>query len=290
VLNALVLHPLKVPHSESLFMVERNYGPATTTSQSYPDYRDLRDQNHSFDALVTYSIMGPVGLDTGSGNPSVVWPYTISGNYFDALGIKPYLGRFIHPSDEHGKNSVPYIVLSYGYWQSHFNSDPAAVGRTVQINKHPYTIAGVAPSDFRGTELFFAPDLFAPLVDMPQIGSFDPLDERGDHFTWIVGHLKSGVTPAAATADLNTIGASLAKAYPKSDEGLKFTLSKPGLVGNMLGQPARAFMAGLMLLAGLILLGVGIRILFLLVFGFGRFRFLFFRFLRFRRRGGGGQL
>jgi predicted permease len=254
VLNALVLRPLNVPHADSLFMVERNFGTETTPSQSYPDYLDLRDRNRSFDSLVSYDIQGGVGLDTGSGNPLVVWPYLVSGNYFDSLGIRPYLGRFIHASDEHGKNSAPYIVLSYAYWHSHFNSDPKAIGRTVQLNKQPYIIVGVAPPDFRGTELFFAPDLWVPLVDMPQIGGWDPTNERGSHFTWIIGHLKPGVTPAAATSDLNTIAASLAKSYPKEDDGLKFALSRPGLVGNTLGRPARAFMAGMMLLAGLILL------------------------------------
>jgi predicted permease len=254
VLNALVLRPLNVPHSENLFMLQRAFSEGNSPAQSYPDYRDLRDRNHSFESLMSYNIPGRVGLDTGSGNPSAVWPYMVSGNYFDSLGVQPYLGRFIHASDEHGKNSVPYIVLSYAYWHSHFNSDPAAVGRTAQINKHPYTIVGVAPPDFRGTELFFAPDLWAPIVDMPQIAGWDPLDERGDHFTWAIGHLKPGVTPAAAASDLNIIAASMAKSNPKEDEILKFSLARPGLVGDTLGRPARAFMAGLMLLAGLILL------------------------------------
>ncbi len=254
VLNALVLRPLRVPHPESLFMLQRAFGTESAPSQSYPDYLDLRSQNRSFESLVSYYIMGPAGLDTGGGNPSVVWPYMVSGNYFDSLGIQPYLGRFLHPSDEHGKDSVPFIVLSYAYWHSHFDSDPAAVGRTVQINKHPYTIAGVAPPGFRGTELFFAPDLWAPLVDLPQMGGWDPLEWRGSRFTWVMGHLKPGVTPGAATSDLNAIAASLAKSYPKEDDGLKFTLARPGLVGDTLGRPARAFMAGLMLLAALILL------------------------------------
>ena len=254
VLNALILRPLNVPHPETLFMLERAYGSDTTPSESYPDYRDLRDRNRSFDSLVLYNIMGGVGLDTGHGNPSVVWPYTVSGNYFDALGIQPYLGRFIHASEEHGQNSVPEIVLSYALWHSSFNGDPAAVGRTVQINKHPYTIIGIAPPDFRGTELFFAPDLWAPIVDSPQITDWFSLEERGNHNAWAIGHLKPGVTPAAATSDLNTIANSLAKAYPKSDDGLKFSLSRPGLAGNTLGRPTRAFMFGLMLLAGLILL------------------------------------
>jgi predicted permease len=254
VLNALVLRPLKVPNPESLYMLERAFERGSSPSHSLPDYLDLRDRNRSFESLISYDIVGGVGLDTGSGNPSVVWPYMVSGNYFDSLGIKPYLGRFLHSSDEHGKNSVPYVVLSYAYWHSHFNNDPAAVGRTVQINKNPYTIAGVAPAGFRGTELFFAPDLWAPLVDLPQMAGWDPMADRGSHFTWVIGHLKPGVTAGAAAADLNTIGASLAKSYPKQDDGLKFTLARPGLVGNTLGRPARAFMAGLMLLAGLILL------------------------------------
>ena len=254
ILNALILRPLNVPHPETLFMLERSYGSDTTPSESYPDYRDLRDRNRSFDSLVLYNIMGGVGLDTGHGNPSVVWPYTVSGNYFDSLGIQPYLGQFIHASEEHGQNSVPEIVLSYALWHSQFNGDPAAVGRTVQINKHPFTIIGVAPSEFRGTELFFAPDLWAPIVDSPQITDWYSLEERGNHNAWAIGHLKPGVTPAAATSDLNTIANSLARAYPKSDDGLKFSLSRPGLAGNTLGRPTRAFMFGLMLLAGLILL------------------------------------
>ncbi len=254
VLNALVLHPLHVPHSDNLFMVERNYLSETTPSQSYPDYLDLRDRNHTFDSLVTYNITGGIGLDTGSGNPAVVWPYMVSGNYFDALGIQPYLGRLLHASEEHGKNSMPEIVLSYALWHSYFNGDRAAVGRTVQLNKHPFTIVGVAPPDFRGTELFFAPDMWLPIVNTPQLLDWYSLEERGNHSAWVAGHLKPGVTPEAATADLNTIAASLAKTYPKSDDGLKFSLSRPGLAGNTLAKPTRAFMAGLMLLAGLILL------------------------------------
>jgi hypothetical protein len=115
VLNALVLRPLNVPHPQNLFMVQRLVGAINGPSQSYLDYKDLRDRNKSFDSLFSYDIMGPAGIDTG-GNPSTVWPYDATGNYFDALGIKPYLGRFFHASDEHGNNSAPYVVLSYAYW------------------------------------------------------------------------------------------------------------------------------------------------------------------------------
>ncbi len=252
VLNALVLRPLNVPHPQNLFMVQRNYQNTNSPSQSYPDYLDLRDRNQSFESLVGYNIIGSVGVDTGN-NPSTAWPYEATGNYFDALGIQPYLGRFFHASDEHGNNSAPFVVLSYAYWQSHFQGDRAVVGRVIKLNKIPLTIIGVAPPEFRGTELFFAPAMWFPLVDQQQVTG-DELKWRGNHSMWVVGRLKPGMTPTRASADLNSIGAWLAKTYPADDDGVKFTLARPGLVGDMLGGPARAFMAGMMLLAGLILL------------------------------------
>jgi predicted permease len=249
VLNALVLRPVNVPHAENLYTVQRFRFP----SQSYLDYIDLRDRNRTFSSLIACQIAGAIGIDTGA-NPSTAWPYLVSGNYFDALEVQPYLGRFFHASDEKGKNSAPYVVLSYAYWHSHFHDDKGVIGRSVQINKHPFSIIGVAPPSFRGTELFFAPALWLPILDQPLIQGNDALQYRGDHSPWVIGRLKPGVTPAQATEDLNSIGSWLAKTYPRDDDGIKFSLAKPGLVGDFLGGPARAFMAGLMLLAGLILL------------------------------------
>ncbi len=249
VLNALVLRPVNVPNGQNLYTVQRYHWP----SHSYPDYVDLRDRNRTFESMMTYQIMGPVGLDTG-GNPTTAWPYLASGNYFDGLGIQPYLGRFFHASDEKGKNSAPYVVLSYDYWRTSFHGDKNVIGRPVEINKYPMTIIGVAPPAFRGTELFFAPAVWIPIVDQPEVMGYDQMLQRGNHSPSIIGRLKPGVTPAQATADLNGIGTWLAKTYPSDDDGINFSLARPGLVGDLLGGPARAFMAGLMLLAGLILL------------------------------------
>jgi predicted permease len=198
--------------------------------------------------------MGPAGMAIGTGDPKTIWPYEASGNYFDLLGIHPYLGRFFHASDEKGPNSAPYLVLSYATWHSLFHDDRGAVGRVVQLNKHPYTIIGVAPPDFRGSELFFAPALWVPIVEQGQVEGYSNLEERGNHNGFVEGRLKVGVTPAQATEDLNSIGAWLARTYPSDDDGIKFTLARPGLIGDMLGGPVRAFITGLMLLAGLILL------------------------------------
>src|ERR1035437_660703 len=165
VLNALILRPLNVPHPQSLYTLER--GAYKDQATSYPDYLDLRDRNRSFDGLAAY-IMAPVGLDTGE-NSSQVWGFEVSGNYFDALEVEPFLGRFFHGADEHGPNSAPYLVISYAYWHSHFQDDRGVVGRVVQVNKHPFIILGVAPPEFNGTLLFFFPDFWAPMVQQEQI-------------------------------------------------------------------------------------------------------------------------
>jgi len=230
-------------------MVQRGPYP----SQAYPDYVDLRDRNQSFEGMMLYSIMGPVGVEY-AGSPSTAWPYLASGNYFDTLGVQPYLGRFFHAADEHGAGSAPFVVLSYGYWHGHFHGDANVLGKTIEINKHQLTVIGVAQPAFRGTELFFAPAMWIPMVEQPTIAGYSMLEQRGNHSSMVVGRLRPGVTPAQATADLNVVGAWLAKAYPADNEGVKFTLAHPGLLGDMLGGPAKAFMAGLMLLAGLILL------------------------------------
>jgi macrolide transport system ATP-binding/permease protein len=250
ILNALALRPVNVPQGRDLYMIER--GKDRAPSNSYLDYLDLRDRNRSFKGLIAYE-MAPAGLDI-HGSPAPIWLYEASGNYFDELGIQPYLGRFFHSSDEHGPNSAPYIVLSYSFWQSHFQGDRSVAGRLVRLNKYSYTILGVAPPQFRGTALFFAPDLWVPLLNEPQIEGGSDLDSRAARNMWLVGHLRGGVTPAQATADLNSIATSLAKTYPKEDEGISFALARPGLLGDMLGGPVHAFVAGMMLLAGLILL------------------------------------
>lgn len=244
-----VLRPLNVPGGDRLYSVE---WPQGFPSESYPDYLDLRDRNHTFDGLMAYEI-STAGLDT-DGKAHAVWLYTASGNYFDVLGVRPLLGRFFHSSDEHGPNSAPYIVLSYPYWKSHFQADPQVVGRVVRLNKYDFTILGVAPEGFRGTELFYAPDLWAPIVNQQQIEGSSDLDTRTNRGRWVVGRLKAGVTPEQATSDLNSVAAYLAKAYPKDDDGIKFALTRPGLAGDMLGRPVHAFIGSLMLLTVLILI------------------------------------
>ncbi|HMD34528.1 MAG TPA: ABC transporter permease [Vicinamibacterales bacterium] len=251
VLNAFIIRPLDVPDSASLYQIER--GKSKDGAQSYPDYRDLRDRNRSFDGLATYDFTR-LALDS-DGTPVRVWAKSVTGNYFDVLRVQPFLGRFFHAADEHGPDSAPFIVLGHAYWHAHFHDDPSVVGRVVRINKHPYTILGVAPPAFHGTLLFFNPDLYVPLINASELGGANLFEARANHWLFqTIGHLKPGVTPAQAVADLNAIGADLEKTYPTDDANMTFTLARPSLYGDFLGPVVQGFLLGLMLLAALILL------------------------------------
>ena len=251
VLNALIIRPLDVPNADSFYGIQR--GDDLLSQQSYPDYLDLRDRNRSFDGLAAFAF-AETGVDTGN-NPTRSWIELLSGNYFDVLGIQPYVGRFFHASDEHGPNSAPYIVLSYGYWHTHFQDDRGVVGRVVRLNKQPFTVLGVTPPAFHGTLLFMFPDFYVPIVNQEQLDGRSYLNARGSRVLFMtLGHLKAGVNTAQAASDLNSIGFYLNQTYPKDDGPVTFSLVRPGLYGDYLGRPVRAFVTALMLLAGLILL------------------------------------
>lgn len=249
IFNGMILRPLDVPQAENLYGTQYGNNPGW---QSYPNYLDLRDRNRSFDSLAAFNFVFP-GFDTGK-DPSGSSGYTTSGNYFDVLRIHPYLGRFYHAADEHGPNSAPFVVLTYAFWHSRFQDDRAVVGRTVFLNKHPFTILGVAPPGFHGTVAFAFVDFFMPIVNAGQIWGSSVLDERGSNTAVfeIFGHLKPGVTLPQATADVNAVGAYLEKTYPQDFSHKSTTLSRQGLTA--FGGAVTAFVAGLMLLAGLILL------------------------------------
>lgn len=249
VLNGLILRPLNAPDAQSLWGTEYGDGSAW---QSYPNYADLRERNRSFEDLAAFKFVF-VGLDTGQ-DPSRATGFATSGNYFDVLRVRPYLGRFFHRSDERGPNSAPYIVLTWAYWNARFSGDRGVVGRTVRLNKRPFTVIGVAPPGFQGTLLFVSPDFFMPIVNQEQVEGASFLDARGSSqgVFEVLGHLKPGVTPAQALADVNAVWAGIEKAYPKESGRKTSSLSRPGL--TTFGRPARAFVGGLALLAGLILL------------------------------------
>lgn len=250
VLNSLVLHPLQLPDANRLYTVQ--HAQNGFISLSYPDYKDLRDRNTAFSGLALYHFTR-FGLETKDG-PQAVWGNEVSGNYFSLLGVRPLLGRLIQPSDDRSAGASPYVVLSYGCWHDRYAGDPSIVGKSVRINRHPYTVLGVTPKSFHGTERFLWPEMYVPVTDEAQLDGYDWLKNRGDSSAWVVGKLRSGVTPQQATANLNAVAAELSREHPLEDDHMQMKLVKPGLIGDLLSGPVHGFLMGMMLLAALVLL------------------------------------
>ena len=251
VVNAIVLRPLPVDQPGQLAFLENlQFG----AGQSFPNYRQVRDRNQVFSGTLGYRVV-QIELESNANAADRTWGYLATGNYFDVLGIKPFLGRVFHAEDDLHAGGSPYAVLSYGAWQARFGGDHEIVGKTVRVNRQPYTVIGVAPRDFHGTEVFYWPEVWIPMMMQAQIEPGNAwLEEPATSNTWVIGRLKPGTSVEQATANLNTIAANLARQNPAVNEGMRFRLTHPGLIGDAIGGPARSFSFGILLLAALVLL------------------------------------
>ena len=249
VLDTVVLRPFEVSDPESLYQIR--YGPRMSGSNlttSYPAFQDLRQRNTSFSDMIGVWAYSEARL--GDTVPKLHGT-AVSGNYFDMLGVQPQIGRLFHAADERGANSVPYVVLSDALWRRAFNADPGAVGTTVRLNNQPFTVIGVATAAFHGTERFWWPDYWVPIVNS---GGPD-LQSRNERAVLVIGRLKPGVTPQQATADLNAVKTQLAHEYPKTDKAVSVRLIRPGLLGDD-GDGIRRFLYSVNVLALLLLAAV----------------------------------
>jgi predicted permease len=249
VLQALVLRTLDVPHGDRVMTLQpKNGGPFL----SYPEMRDVRDDNTVFSAVAALEIQ-EFGLEA-NGVTRHVWGYEVSGQYFEVVGIKPFLGRLLERADDDHPGASEAAVLSWSAWKSVFGADPNVVGTMVRIDKHPYTIVGVTPEGFNGTEKFAQTDIFVPLANQASLDGVNWLESRSHKDFFSSVRIKNGVTMPQVQAELDTITARIARQYPKDEEGLALKLARPGLVGDFIGGPARGFLAGVMGLAGIVLL------------------------------------
>src|SRR5262245_51418516 len=162
-INSLLLRELPVEAPQRIFFINHKGDPG----QSFPNYRDIRDRNTVFSSLFMYRIAA-MALE-GKDGANRVWGYLVTGNYFESLGVKPELGRFFDAEVDVPNASASYAVLSYDAWQRHFGGDTGIVGQTVRINARPYTILGVTPRGFQGTEFWYFPEIWLPLAAQAQI-------------------------------------------------------------------------------------------------------------------------
>ncbi len=234
----IVMRSLPVQDPQQL--VSLNWGEGV--NMSYPNYEDFRDRNTVFSHLFACR-MNLVNMSLQARENFLVWGYEATGNYFETLGVKPLLGRFFGPPDDDRPGAHPVIVISYRYWQSRFGADPKILGRAVKIDGYPFTVIGVAPPSFKGTELIMAGDFWAPMsMELEMEPGNDWFHSRYASNIWTMGRLKPGVSRAQAEADLNRIARQLARAYPDAlDPRISFHLTRPGLIGGALRRPITGF-------------------------------------------------
>ena len=191
-----------------------NYG-----SFSYPDYVDVRDKNDVLTGLIASSIM-PFHLNAGDRNDRL-WGAVVSGNYFSELGIKVAMGRSFGPEVDSAEGSHPVAVMSHGLWQSRFGGDPGIVGKTVLLDRLPFTIIGIAEEGFSGMETGLSQDFWVPITMISKLGEQRrSLSSRGNHWIQsVIGRLKPGVTIEQAGTSVGTLMTHLAEEYPATNKG-----------------------------------------------------------------------
>jgi predicted permease len=250
VLQTMILQPLDVPKADRVM----TFAPhaADYPIFAYPEVRDVRDGNTVFSAVAADTIQ-LFGLEA-DGVTRPVWGYEVSGQYFEVMAIKPYLGRLLARADDDHPGASEVAVLSHQAWKNYFAADPNIVGKTVRINKHPYTIVGVTPEGFYGTEKFFQPDMFVPMANQAALDGVSWLESRRDKRVFPIVRIKDGITLTQVQAELDTIAARIRRQNPREEDRLEYKLARPGLVGDFVGGAARRFLAGIMVLAGILLL------------------------------------
>ena len=248
VLNAVLLRPLDVSDPQNLYQLRpKPWTSFKLITTSYPAFEDFRQRNSTFNDMAAFNGYAHARLRWGNAVRGVSG-YLVTGNYFELLGVQPEVGRFFQATDEHGPNSAPYVVLSHELWQRAFNADPGVVGTTVRLDRDPFTVAGVAPAEFHGTEQFVWPDYWIPIVNLGE----EQLHTRTSLSVTVLGRLKPGVTSQQATDNLNAIAAQMAKEYPATDSGLPLRLVRAGLFADN-GDVIRGFLQSVTGLALLVL-------------------------------------
>ena len=224
-IDSTLLRPLNGVTDPGRLVSFESLGPdgrAITTS--YLDYRDFRDHLKLVSGLAA---LRPSAFSLGpDSHPARVFGELVSGNYFAVLGVKPMLGRTFS-RNEYGdsEGAYPVAVIGQGLWQSVFNSDPAIVGRTVQVNRQPITIVGVVPAEFHGGISGLAEQIWIPAMMATKLGETPDwmLQDRHSRIFGTIARLAPGVTMAQARAEATALASQLAKANP-NDEGVGATL------------------------------------------------------------------
>jgi predicted permease len=207
-MDQVLLQLLPVKHPEQLVLVAmrgQQYGGSWGADHiSYPIYEAFRDGNQIFSGMFCRY---PLAITMVNGNRTErVDAELVSGSYFPVLGVGAALGRTLTPDDDRVPGGHPVAMLSYGFWQSRFASDPAIAGRTIAIEGRKFTVIGVAPRGFAGVELGYQPKLFIPMMMQGQVTRYwDGLHAHYDSWITAFGRLKPGIGARQASAAMQPL-------------------------------------------------------------------------------------
>jgi predicted permease len=211
-------YPLVVGQERLVAVTGTIRGTPDRDALSWPDFDDLRRNSRLIESFIADKITGTT-LSIGD-RAERVSGQIVSANYFDAIGVRPILGRGFEPAEESGRNAHPVTVISYRMWRERFRGDPAIVGKTQRLNGLPHTIIGVAPEGFNGTFVGYAMQFWVP-VSMQEL--FDPggykLEDRGARWVESFALLRPGVTREQAELELSGVAKRLEERYPETDKG-----------------------------------------------------------------------
>jgi macrolide transport system ATP-binding/permease protein len=234
IVDWVLLRPLTISHPERMTFLTIVQKDRNSNGFSFPDFDDVQKQTtDSFSDVAAFDI-GQDGL-TADGKTQPMLIGYVSGNFFRMMGINPFMGRFILPSEGAVAGADPVLVLSYSTWQTRFGGDPAVIGKQAAVNGTPVTIIGVAPKGFQGPSAALDFQGFAPLsIQSRTLGGGRPADfmtNREARSMLIFARLKDGVSLDQAGAELRVVSQRIAQAYPKADEGAVFKVWKLGPAG-----------------------------------------------------------
>jgi len=227
--DAVLLHPYPgASRSEELASLEMITASAPNggTSISWLDFRDYRD---GLKGLAGLAVRRQCAFILGDAQRArLAWGELVSGNYFEVMGVKPLVGRFFtHEEAGDSPGAYPVAVISARLWRDYFHSDPSIAGKTMRVNRHSLTIAGVAPAEFRGSSPVMQYDLWAPVTMGPTLGLLpeSSFRERGDRgMLSTICRRRAGVPIGQARAEAMAMAASLAAANPKTNRGVGATI------------------------------------------------------------------
>ncbi|MCA1615741.1 MAG: ABC transporter permease [Acidobacteria bacterium] len=252
--NAALLRPLPVERPGRIVSLANAAGSRGFPAFSYPNYKDFRDRSSEvFDGLYAYRF-APLSV-SHDGASERLWGYVVTGNYFEVLGVKASLGRVLTPEDDRLPGAYPVTVMSYEGWRRRFGADPSVVGKTLIVNGRSFTVVGVLPPGFYGTEIIADPELWFPVSMQAEIEVGNNwLDKRAVENLLIQGRLKPGVGADQAQAALNAVALQLEREFPDINEGNRVTLSPPGFISGMIRGAVLGFTGLLMAVVAFVLL------------------------------------